>query len=64
MRSAPPYLDIAPLDTRVQMLPGVAIVTFHLNDPDSFGRRTAVFVKEGKVWRIVHLHSSNVPLEP
>jgi ketosteroid isomerase-like protein len=59
--SGPRYLKINPLDTRVQMLGNVAVVTFHLQDPGMFGRRTLVLQRFGKRWLIVHLHASGVP---
>jgi ketosteroid isomerase-like protein len=60
--SSPPYLKIEPLELRIQMLGDVAVVTFHLNDPGMFGRRTVVFRKFGKRWLIVHLHAAGVPI--
>jgi len=59
-KSGPPYLSIEPKEIKVQMLGDVAIVTFHLEDPGMFGRRTMVFQKRGKQWLIVHLHASAV----
>jgi ketosteroid isomerase-like protein len=59
-RPGPPYLKIDPLDIKTQMLGDVAWVTFHLNDPGMFGRRTLVFRKFRKRWLIVHLHASGV----
>ena len=61
-KSAPPYLVIEPKEMRIQMMGTVAIVTFMLNDPDLFGRRTLVVKKLGDKWLIVHLHASGVPL--
>lgn len=57
-KSSPPYLNIQPKEMKIQMLGDVAIVTFHLEDPDSLGRRTIVFQKRGGQWLIVHLHAS------
>ena len=57
----PPYLAIEPKSVKVQMLGNVAIVTFHLEDPDLFGRRTVVFQKRDHRWLIVHLHASGTP---
>ena len=62
-RSSPPYLRIDPEDLEIQMLKkDVAIVTFHLDDPGLFGRRTVVFQKRKGKWLIVHLHASGAPL--
>jgi ketosteroid isomerase-like protein len=57
----PPYLAIEPKSVKIQMLGNVAIVTFHLEDPDLFGRRTVVFQKREHRWLIVHLHASGTP---
>lgn len=56
----PPYLSIEPKEMKIQMLGGVAVVTFHLEDPDLLGRRTIVFQKQGRRWLIVHLHASGI----
>lgn len=60
-KSGPPYLEIQPKDVRVQLMTSIAIVTFHLNDPGFFGRRTVVLRKNksGK-WGIIHLHASAI----
>ncbi|HEV8515586.1 MAG TPA: nuclear transport factor 2 family protein [Cyclobacteriaceae bacterium] len=54
-------IDIQPKEVRVQMLNNCAIVSFHLNDPDLFGRRTLILEKRNNKWLIVHLHASGVP---
>lgn len=54
-------IDIQPREVRVQMLNNVAIVSFHLNDPDLFGRRTLILEKRDSKWLIIHLHASGVP---
>jgi ketosteroid isomerase-like protein len=59
-KSSPPYLNIEPKEMKVQMLGDVAIVTFHLEDPDMFGRRTIIFQRQGRQWLIVHLHASGI----
>jgi non-heme chloroperoxidase len=60
----PPFLQLDPLDLRVQMLGDVAIATFHLATPDPsvLGRRTVVLRREGDRWLIVHLHASIAPV--
>ena len=62
-KSNPPFLKIQPRDMRVQMLGDVAIVTFHLDDPDSTGRRTIVLRRQGRRWLIVHLHASGISVK-
>jgi len=62
-KSSPPYLKIQPRDMRVQLLGDVAIVTFHLDDPDSTGRRTIVLRHQGRRWLIVHLHASGISVK-
>ena len=59
-KTIPPYIVIEPKDLKIQMIGKVAIVTFVLNDPDLFGRRTIVFRKENNKWSIIHLHASGV----
>jgi hypothetical protein len=59
-KSIPPYLDINPKDLKIQLIDSTAIVTFHLEDPDLFGRRTIIFHKAHNKWLIVHLHASGV----
>jgi ketosteroid isomerase-like protein len=58
--SGPPYLHIVPKNVRIQMLGKSAIVTFEFDrDGNSFGRRTLVFHRELRGWKIVHIHASN-----
>jgi hypothetical protein len=59
-KSSSPYLSIQPKEMKIQMLGEVGIVTFHLEDPGLFGRRTVVFHKRGGRWLIVHLHASGI----
>ena len=54
-------IDIQPKEVRIQILGNSAIVSFHLEDPDLFGRRTLVLQKKEGKWLIVHLHASGVP---
>lgn len=64
-RPGPPYLRLAVRDLRVRVFEDVGLVTFELSDvPDTLGRRTLVFHRDPQGWRIVHLHASNLPLEP
>jgi ketosteroid isomerase-like protein len=60
-KTGPPYLTIQPNDLRIQIIEGVAIVTFHLLDPGAFGRRTVVLTRDGTgEWKIVHIHASAI----
>lgn len=60
-RDTPPYMDLRPLDLRIQMLsPDVALVTFHLLDGTLLNRRTILFRHESGAWKIVHIHASNL----
>ena len=63
-KSSAPYLNIQPKEMKIQMLGDVAIVTFQLDDPDSFGRRTIVFQRQVKEWFIAHLHASAIMAKP
>jgi ketosteroid isomerase-like protein len=62
-RTKPPFMDLRPLDLRVQMLGAdAAIVTFHLDDrPGMLNRRTIVFQRLKSGWKIVHIHASELP---
>ncbi len=62
-KSAPPYLEIIPKDLKIQTFSSFAIVSFMLDDPGLFGRRTFVLHKQQGKWLIVHLHASGVALE-
>ena len=60
-KSAPPYMTLEPKDLRVQYLTeDVALVTFHLDDGEVLGRRTIIWKRNGRVWKIVHIHASNL----
>lgn len=59
-RQIPPFQDIQPIDSKIQMLHETAIVTFHLNDEAMWGRRTVVFQRIHGAWLIVHLHASAI----
>jgi len=58
-RPGPPYLDIRPLDVKVQSYGEVHVVTFHLADGESRSRRTFVLGKEGGELKILHFHASS-----
>lgn len=60
-RNQPPYMNLQPLDTKVQMTGTIAVVTFHLKrSAASLGRRTVVLRRDAGGWKIIHLHASNV----
>ena len=62
-RSKPPYMDLQPRDLSVQMFGDVAVATFHLDDrPGVVNRRTIVLHKNAGLWKIVHIHASEVAL--
>lgn len=58
----PPYLNIEPKETQLQLLgENACLVTFHLAGLMSsprLHRRSIVFAKRGERWLIVHLHAS------
>lgn len=58
-RPGPPYLDIRPLDVKVQSYGEIHVVTFHLADGEKRSRRTFVLGKEGGELKILHLHASS-----
>lgn len=60
-RTSPPYMNLHPLDLRVEKLSGeVVLITFHLVDRGTVSRRTLVFKREPDGWKIVHIHASNI----
>lgn len=59
---AAPHIPIEPLDMMIQLAGTTAIVTFTLKDPNLFGRRTIVLIKDNDRWLILHLHASGVAL--
>ena len=59
----PPYMRLQPRDVKIQAFQDSAVVTFHLLEDGRLGRRTFVFARRDGVWKIVHLHASNVQLD-
>lgn len=59
-RPGPPYLQLEPVDLQVTIVDKSALITFHLHDPGVLCRRTILWIDEGKQWRILHLHASNI----
>jgi uncharacterized protein (TIGR02246 family) len=64
-KQSPPYMHIQPLNEDIQRIGDIAIVTFHLDDrPGMLNRRTLVWQKTDHGWKIIHLHASEVKLQP
>jgi uncharacterized protein (TIGR02246 family) len=59
----PPYMNMIPVGTKIQLLGNVAVVTFHLKGEEAVSRRTLVLQKRSGKWLIVHLHASSLSLE-
>ncbi len=60
-----PGPDIQPENVLLQQFSGTALVTFEFRRAEhSFGRRSIVFARQGRTWRIVHIHASNVSESP
>jgi ketosteroid isomerase-like protein len=59
----PPYMNMIPVGTKIQLLGNVAVVTFHLKGEEVVSRRTLVLQKRSGKWLIVHLHASSLSLE-
>lgn len=62
-RPGPPYHrpDLIQ-DLLVQVAGDMALCTFHFDNPDRLGRRSIVLVRREGVWRILHIHASNLQL--
>ena len=62
-RPGPPYHrpDLID-DLLVQVVGDVAVCSFHFDSRDRLGRRTIVLVRREGVWRIQHIHASNLQL--
>ena len=59
--AGPPYLHIVPKEVRIQLLGDAAVVSFEFDrEGNSLGRRTIIFHRQGRAWKIVHIHASNV----
>lgn len=51
--------NIVPEDLRVQQSGDVAVITFNVHNPSAVSRRTFVWRRDARGWRIVHMHASN-----
>ena len=59
-KSHGPYLTIIPKSLKIQLFGTIGIVTFELEVPSTFGRRTLVLAKRNNSWVVVHLHASGI----
>ncbi|MGZ5431502.1 MAG: nuclear transport factor 2 family protein [Thermoanaerobaculia bacterium] len=51
--------NIVPEDLRVQQSGDLAVITFNVHNPSAVSRRTFVWRRDARGWRIVHMHASN-----
>jgi ketosteroid isomerase-like protein len=61
-KPGPDYLNIKPEDVHVQDYGDTAIVTFHLTGDQGIARRTLLMRRDKGVWRVAHMHASNLSL--
>ena len=54
--------NIVPEDLRVQQSGDVAVITFNVHNPSAVSRRTFVWRRDARGWRIAHMHASNTPI--
>jgi len=59
-QAGPPYQSLVPQDLLIQASADMAVCTFHLVSPHILCRRTIVMARRHGVWRIIHIHASNV----
>lgn len=60
-RPGPPYLHLQPRELRVDVVGDAGLVTFMLGRaPGDVSRRTLLFVRERGVWKLRHMHASNM----
>jgi ketosteroid isomerase-like protein len=50
---------IVPEELRVQQSGDVAVITFNVHNPSAVSRRTFVWRRDARGWRILHMHASN-----
>jgi len=60
----PPYQTLEPLDLLIQASADMAVCTFHLVSPHVLCRRTIVMARRSGLWKIIHIHASNVDDRP
>jgi ketosteroid isomerase-like protein len=63
-KSGPDYLNIKPEDMHIQNYGDTAIVTFDLTGDQGIARRPLVMRRHKRVWRVAHMHASNMSLPP
>ncbi len=51
--------NIVPEDLHVQQSGDVAVITFNVHNPSAVSRRTFVWRRDTRGWRIIHMHASN-----
>ncbi|HEY0370988.1 MAG TPA: nuclear transport factor 2 family protein [Thermoanaerobaculia bacterium] len=54
--------NIVPEELRVQRSGDLVVITFNVHNPSAISRRTFVWRRDARGWRIVHLHASNTRL--
>lgn len=60
-RPGPDYLALDPQNLHLEVIGDAALVTFHLRNDTSLGRRSMMWVRENGQWKIKHLHASTMP---
>ncbi|MFI5168462.1 MAG: YybH family protein [Thermoanaerobaculales bacterium] len=60
--SGPRYMNLAPVDVKLQLYGDTAIVSFHFRGGEMISRRTLALVKHEGKWMIAHLHASNIEI--
>lgn len=51
--------NIVPEELRVQQSGDIAVITFNVHNPSAVSRRTFIWRRDARGWRIVHMHASN-----
>ena len=59
-RTTGTYIQLQPLDLRIQPFDQFAVVSFQLGSGPVIQRRTLVFRQDASVWRVVHIHASQL----
>ena len=57
-------MELEPKDLEIVVFTDAALATFHLEGNNRVSRRTFVLAKREGLWKIVHLHASNVEGKP
>jgi ketosteroid isomerase-like protein len=56
----PPYQRVEPNNLACRIVGDIALCTFELDSADDLGRRTVVFIRQARAWKILHIHASNL----